>query len=239
MSHVPELRILSDPDAVAREAARLLVDILAEAARGETPVSIALCGGRTPAAILRRLADDPELPRELLDVYWGDERCVPRDHPDSNFRLAREAFLVPAGIPQERVHPVRTDLPPLEAASDYEALLRRKAPGGLTTALLGLGADGHTASLFPGSLALDDRAWTAATTAPDGGARVTLTPAYFERCGRLVLAAHGEEKAGAVQAAFGAASELIPARRLSPARGWVWVLDRAAASLLPRTVFKG
>jgi len=221
----PELRILDDP---AAAVGVLLAD---QAARGG---SIVLTGGSTPRkAYERAAAFQPDWGRVTL--WWGDERCVPPYDERSNYRLAQETLLDRLETPPIAVHRIRGELPAAEAAAELDAALEGI---GLDLILLGLGPDGHTASLFPGSpqLAVLDRR---ATSGPAGlepfVERVTMTLPEIRSAGRIVFLVTGEGKADAVARAFaGEPTQEVPASLACLAPGDIKVfLDAAAASKLP------
>jgi 6-phosphogluconolactonase len=178
------------------EASRAAAHLLAEAARDAS--EIALSGGSTPHRAYVLAAElEPDWSRAAL--WWGDERCVPPDDERSNFRLARGALLGGLGGTPRAVHRILGELDPHEAARRYDEELRGVT---LDLALLGLGADGHTASLFPHHEALDeDRRLAVAVERPDV-ARVTLTPPPLRAAQHVVFLVTGDEKAGAVRRAF-------------------------------------
>jgi 6-phosphogluconolactonase len=222
-----ELQVVDDPDAAADVVALLLVDAVRAGA------SIALSGGTTPRAAYERAA--------ALEPDWGaarlwlvDERCVPPDDPLANQRLVREAILDRIAV-QPRWHPVATVVGAERAADRYEAELR--AEGLPRVVLLGIGADGHTASLFPGSPALQER--TRLAVAADAGLepfvrRITLTLAALAAATDVVFLVTGEEKAEQVRRAFAAdPSASTPASLVRSAAGRTRaVLDAAAAGRL-------
>lgn len=220
----PELHVLPDP---CVDLGRLLAD---QAARGG---SIVLTGGSTPArAYERAAAFQPDWGRVTL--WWGDERCVPPDDDRSNYKLAKVNLLDRLELPPRAVHRIRGELPPAEAAAELDEELDGAR---LDLLLLGLGPDGHVASLFPGSpqLSVADRR---ATNGPAGldpwVERVTMTLPELQSAARIVFLVAGEEKADAVAAAFGGdVSPDVPASllRLAPAPVEVF-LDAAAASRL-------
>jgi 6-phosphogluconolactonase len=201
---------------------------------------VALSGGRTPELLFRLLAEArfQRLPWDKTEVFWVDERRVPYDRPESNYRLARELLLDKVPLARGRIHPMPTGSgEPAEDAAAYEALLRKTFPGrawpGLDLCLLGLGEDGHTASLFPGGPELAERRrWVAATRSPKGVAgRLTLTlPALWASGLRLFLAC-GREKSAAVRAVLGPAQPpMLPAQMAWRSEGRkVLLLDKQAA----------
>jgi 6-phosphogluconolactonase len=221
----PDLRIGGDP---AAEVAVLLAD---QAARGG---SIVLTGGSSVGEAYERAAAlQPDWGRVTL--WWGDDRCVPPDDERSNFRLAKETLLDRLETPPREVHRIRGELPPAEAADELDAALEGVE---LDLLLLGLGSDGHMASLFPGSpqLAVLDRR---ATSGPPGLEpfvdRVTMTLPEIQSARRIIFLVLGEDKADAVSRAFaGEPTPDVPASlaRLAPVDVQVF-LDEAAASKLP------
>lgn len=235
----PTPQVFDDPEALAQAAAARVAALVQEAIRERGRCHLALAGGNTPRALYRRLARLP-LDWSAVVVWFGDERCVPPDHPDSNYRMAREALLDHVSVPADQVHPMdaRLDRLWMEVGA-YASLLRREAPadpGGhprLDVVLLGMGADGHTASLFPGTCALHDRRPVAATYVPRLKAwRMTLTLPTLNAARNVLFLVAGADKAGALAAALGR-GERPPAGRVAPADGALeWLVDRAAASRL-------
>ena len=246
MPRPDRLDVVADAAALARATAAAFVESAAAAVRERGRFVVALAGGSTPRAAYRLLADPAgpwparvEWPR--VEVFFGDERCVPPDHPDSNYRMAHEALL--AHVPVGGVHRVRTELASADdAARDYARALAEVTgegpaddapPPRLDLVLLGMGPDGHTASLFPGTTALaETRRWVVAPWVEKLGApRVTLTYPVLARARRVVFAVGGADKAAALgqvlEAPPGAGP---PAARVRPQGGeLVWVVDRAAA----------
>jgi 6-phosphogluconolactonase len=192
---------------------------------------VALSGGSTPRAAHAEIARRRrELDWTAVDFFWGDERCVPPDDPASNYRMARETLLGPLAIPEPQIHRWRGELPPKTAAELCEDELCQVAgiPPVLDLVLLGLGLDGHTASLFPGSAALDVHdSLCAANFAPALGAwRLTLTYPALNAAREALFLVEGEGKreiVGKIQA-----GEDYPAARVRAERT-LWFLDRAAA----------
>ncbi len=243
-----EIRILSDAEALARTAAAEFARTASAAVRERGRFAVALSGGSTPRRVYALLAEDDslrsEVPWDRTHVFWGDERPVPPDHPDSNYRMAREALLSRVPVPPGNIHRIRGEDPvAARAAGDYARILREffRLPEGkfprFDLVLLGLGTDGHTASLFPGTAALREERLLAVPNRVErlGTERITLTFPVLNGAGRVVFLVSGEEKAGAVRAALGdpPPPDPPPARRIRPERGsLLWLLDRPAARLL-------
>ncbi|GAO02397.1 6-phosphogluconolactonase [Anaeromyxobacter sp. PSR-1] len=229
----------ADPAGLARAAAEEVARRAGEAVAARGRFAVALAGGSTPRALYEVLADPAapwrgRVPWARTEVWFGDERCVPPDHPDSNYRMAREALL--DRVAPAAVHRIEGERPPAEAAARYEAALRRDAepdgaPPRLDLVLLGLGADGHTASLFPGSPALDERArWVAAPFVPAVGAhRVTLTLPVLERARAIAFLVSGAGKRAALGRLLAAGPPAIPAARVRPLDGALLVLADEAS----------
>jgi 6-phosphogluconolactonase len=229
--------VATDADAVAARAAELLA---AELAASHGPVAVCLSGGSTPRRLYQLLAMEPwrgRIPWERAHWFWGDERCVPPDHPDSNYGMVRRALLDSVNAPAANVHPVRTlGLTPDAAAAGYEAELQRHYGGAALEAgrplfsvnLLGLGEDGHTASLFPGTPALQERRrWAVAVIGARPEPRISLTYPALNSARLTLMLVTGSGKR-AVLAQLGAGADL-PAAHIRPAGSMVWLLDRAAA----------
>jgi 6-phosphogluconolactonase len=226
------VRVLAD-EVWTAGAGRALQRMLAESAAPGGEASIALSGGDTPKPVYGWLAEARDPSWERVHVFFGDERCVPPDDPRSNYRMARETLLDPLGLHSGHVHRMEAEREDREAAAAaYGSLL----PARLTVLMLGIGREGHTASLFPGSAALAERARRVvpvhtAATPPD---RLTVTPPVLEAAVHVVVLARGVAKADAVARALEApwAPELCPAQL---ARRGTWILDAAAASRLARS----
>jgi 6-phosphogluconolactonase len=241
-SRKPELRVVSDLEELGRAGAGEVAR-LARKAAPKQPFTVALAGGRTPRGAYLLLAEDPYrrlVPWESLHVFWGDERHVPPDHPDSNFRMARETLLSRAPVPAGNVHRIPAENPDAaSAAHDYEMILRTffrlrepQVPR-FDLVLLGLGADGHVASLFPGSEALGETRRLVVASAQ----RITLTPPVIQRAASVLVLVSGEEKAEALERALAGEGSVdeCPARLLLESRGnVVYIADRPAAARVRR-----
>lgn len=244
----PVVRVAPDAAALARLAAEEVV-LRAEAAvaaRGR--FAIALAGGSTPRALHALLADPDEpfrarIPWERAHVFFGDERHVPPDHPDSNYGMARATLLAKVPIPAGNVHRIRAELEPDAAAAEYEEELRRVLGAGspdagkprLDLALLGLGADGHTASLFPGSPALLEASRLVAAPWVEHlrHHRITLTLPALRAARAAAFLVSGAGKAARVADVLEGAGASLPAGLVRPVEGdLLWLLDAPAAALL-------
>jgi 6-phosphogluconolactonase len=228
-----------DPEGVARAAASAVVEAAFKATHDHGDFHLVLAGGSTPRRAYELLASDfrDEVDWRRVTFYFGDERCVPPDHPESNYRMAREALLGPLRVGSSRVRRVAGELPPAAAAADYDAELQGleavRAPM-FDLVLLGMGEEGHTASLFPGSAALSESGHRAvAVTVPKPPSeRVTLTPRALASATQVLFLVTGEGKAEALASVF-TNPETVPAAivaNLAPSR---FLVDDAAARDLP------
>lgn len=244
------VRTFPDVEAVSEAAAREFVDRAREAVAARGRFTAALSGGSTPRRLYQLLAGPPlgdQVDWGRVEVFWGDERCVPPDDKDSNYRMAREALLDRVPIPPDHVHRMEAERPDRDAAArDYEATLARAfgvAPGGEPPAfdlvLLGLGPDGHTASLFPHTTALDEtQRWVVANHVPKLGAdRLTLTVRVLNRAREVLFLVAGADKAEPLAGVLEGPPDprRLPAQLVRPANGrLVWFVDRQAAARLTR-----
>jgi 6-phosphogluconolactonase len=240
----PEIRISPDLATLSRAAAQALTDLIAQRTAASNPFSLVLSGGETPRALYQLLATEF---RERIDwpkvhLFWGDERYVPRTDRRSNYRMVKESLLDHVSLPAANVHPMLTELArPDESALEYEASLRaffHSPPAQWPTfdlILLGLGEEGHTASLFPRSPALGEQhRWVAAVRVPaEPPLRLTLTLPALNHAKQVYFLAAGSKKAGAVRAGTASASGDLscPAAMVRPQGGnLIWWIDQSAAS---------
>lgn len=203
-----------------------------------------LAGGSTPRPVYERLAvRSREVDWTRAHLFWGDERCVPPEHADSNYRMAYEALIRHVRIPADQVHRMRGELPPEQAAADYEALLRRHFTeprrAAFDLVLLGMGDDGHTASLFPGSSALVERKhWVQAVYVDKLAAwRLTLTPPALNSAEMILFLVSGTGKAAMLRTVLQGVQQpdLYPAQAINPVSGGLsWLVDADAAQMLAR-----
>ena len=242
----PEITVVADPAAIADEAAQHILDAATAAIVERGRFMIALAGGATPRATYQRLALPPfadRMPWDRTWVFFGDERAVGPEHPESNYRMAFDALLSKVPLPPGQVLRIRGEAEdPEVAASDYARQMaevfgtRRGEVPRFDVILLGLGVDGHTASLFPGSPALKEIFRTVAAVHAAAAAlptRLTLTFPVITAAAEVVFLVYGAEKAKVVKAVL-VDGAMLPAAMARPADGRLrWILDRAAASLLP------
>jgi 6-phosphogluconolactonase len=237
------IEVYPDLEALSRAAAALLVKQanLAVAARGR--FSVALSGGATPRRTYELLAAPPwvdQAPWDRVHVFWGDERCVDLNDSRSNARLAKEVWLDRVPIPGTQIHPLDCALDPAAAARQYEAKLREFFAGQppiLDLVLLGLGHDGHTASLFPGTAVLKEgEGWAAAVyVAEQDLYRVTLTAPLINQAAVVVFLVAGGAKAGVLREVLHGPRDpaRLPAQLIQPHHGeLLWLTDLAAAGSL-------
>lgn len=235
--------ICADSNVLAQVAAEHFVALAAEANAARGQFSVALSGGSTPRATYELLAtalfaDRVDWPR--VHVFWGDERAVPPHHPASNYRLARETLFDHVPIPAGNVHRVLSEGEPTRAAAAYESELRsffRRHPLGpqphFDLVMLGMGEDGHTASLFPGTAALSEETrWVVAHFVNQVSAwRITLVPAVLNAARQVTFLVRGRSKAAALARVL--AGDPLPAGLVRPDLGRVtWLVDHDAASEL-------
>ena len=237
----PELKIFENPAALAEGVAAAVAQTLA---RSQAP-TLVLSGGTTPRKVYERLASTPSrkgIRWSSVRIFWGDERCVGPEDEQSNFRMAQEALL--RHVRPGAVHRIEGERPPQEAAERYEEVIRRELSLGpeewprFSLVLLGLGEDGHTASLFPGTSALAerDRIVTPVFVPQLGVHRVTLTVPALSHAAETLVVVSGCAKAPIVREVVGTSSDRYPIERIVPVSGrLLWYLDADAASLLEGT----
>lgn len=233
-----EIVVLPTPAAVAEALADRTATALRAALAREPRVTLCLTGGSTPAPAYERLASAEGIAWDRVHVFWGDERCVPPDHEDSNYAMAARTLLGPAGVPASNVHRMPGECAPEEGAVIYEQALEQFFGDSLRFDVLhlGMGDDGHVASLFPGHDALDvtDRR-VVATTSPPGMAvrdRLSLTFPTLARATLCLVAVSGASKREAftdVLDAYDGEAEGPPAARVAPDGDLIWLVDRALA----------
>ena len=239
----PEILIRKNGDLLAKSFAEHFAHLAIQAIRERGRFLVVLSGGGTPIIAYHLLAKKPLrefVPWEQVHLFWGDERYVPQDDPQSNFWQAREALIQYVNIPETNIHPMPTDLPPGEAAKSYTQTLRSFAEPNQTSVrfdlvMLGLGSDGHTASLFPGQSAL----WNDLVIATEGNyqgrpaTRLTMTPLAFNNSREVVFLVSGEGKSEALANFLGKIGDAdqFPTKAINPIEGRaLWMVDADAAN---------
>jgi 6-phosphogluconolactonase len=244
----PEIQIVADAEALYRAGAAEFVRQVGAAIGTKGLFTVALSGGSTPKGLYGLLASDPTLraqvPWEKIYVFWGDERHVPPADADSNYRMAHEAMLSKVPIPPANVHRIKSEHPDAsQAADDYEQTLRaffHVSEGQLPRfdlVFLGLGPEGHTASLFPGTKALHEtkRLTVSNWVGKFFTDRITMTPPVLNNAACVFFLVSGEDKALPLKAVLEGQyePEQLPAQLIQPEHGkLLWLVDQAAASLL-------
>jgi 6-phosphogluconolactonase len=241
----PEIRIFNNLEDLSRAAADLFVEQAKQSIAERDRFLVALNGGNTPTRLFQLLVADY---REKVDwskvyIFWGDERCVPPGDAGSSYGQARDILLSHVLIPDSNIHRVKGELGPAEASKDYSLTLRSFASAPLEwprfdLVYLGMGEDGHTASLFPGSpVDMSEPALPVTAHYQDRPAnRVTLTPVVFNTARMIVFMAIGENKANTLAEVLSDSYNpaKYPAQRIDPKEGsLIWLVDEAAASKLP------
>lgn len=230
--------ILSDKGSLVDRAVELITEKTKGAIAQRGQCTLALAGGGTPKPVYEKLAQQP-LPWEKLHIFWGDERYVPADHPDSNQKMAREAWLDQVAIPSENIHPMPTSAGNPEAdAQTHEAQLRTffECAGGevprLDIILLGMGDDGHTASLFPQTEALAVRDRLIAVGNKGESKRLTFTIPLLNQGRCVIFLVSGANKRPALAQIFASEADAhqYPARMIQPQGELWWILDQEAGA---------
>jgi len=240
-----EILIEPNPEGVAAAAASEFLQQAVAAVRAKSLFAVALSGGSTPRTLYSLLASDAyrdRLPWDNIDFFWGDERHVPPDDPDSNYRMAREAMLSKVPVPAANIHRVKAEEGDAAAvAAQYELGLRTffQTPDGqfprFDLVLLGMGPDGHTASLFPGTAALGERQRLVVANRVEklDTYRITLTLPVLNNAACVMFLVTGEDKAQVLKEVLEGEPDRYPSQLVKPVNGrLIWVVEQSAASLL-------
>jgi 6-phosphogluconolactonase len=242
-----ELKVVADPAALYAEGAQEFTRCAESAIATRARFSVALSGGNTPRGVYSLLAEQTKdaLAWDKIYLFFGDERSVPPDHPDSNYRMARESLLSKVPIPAGNVFRVPAELPPDQAADHYERQIRKffhltsNSWPSFDLILLGIGECGHTASLFPGSKALleQSRLVVANWVEKFSTYRITFTYPLLNHAQEVSFLVSGQSKAQIVRDIFDPSrNNTYPAQAVRPEAGrLLWIVDRDAAGLLKRT----
>jgi len=247
------IRTFADAGSLSEAAGHEFVRCAREAVAARGRFAVALSGGSTPQRLYQLLAAEPLRDRVdwgRVEIFWGDERCVPPDHPESNYRMAREAMLAQLPIPDEHIHRLEAERADHNgAARDYEATIGRvfgvsagSEPPAFDVILLGMGPDGHTASLFPHTKALEETTrWVVANFVPKlDTERLTLTRPILNRAREVLFLVAGADKAEPLAEVLTGPSDPVrlPSQSIQPAGRLVWYVDRAAAGRLPPALLR-
>jgi 6-phosphogluconolactonase len=238
-----DLRILPDSAAIAEAAAQIVTDLAQEAIERQGRFSLALSGGSTPRVLYERLAAEPyasQMQWDKVHIFWGDERCVAPEHLDSNYRMAKEALLDPVQMPAENIHRIKGEIDQQQAAEEYEAVLRDYFGGDdprFDMLLLGMGDDGHTASLFPHTAALNEtERWVVGNfIASKQVWRITLTATAINAASNVLFLVSGGSKAERLKQILKGSNQPdeLPSQLIQPRNGnLIWLVDQAAAVAL-------
>lgn len=237
-----EIQVFELVDGLQEAAARHATEVLQRTTTGQD-VRIALSGGSTPKRFHELLADSEGIDWSRVHVYWGDERTVPPTDAESNYRMAKETLLDNVSTPTAQIHRMRGEIDPGEAAEAYERTLRGtfgiEPPDvpRFDLNILGVGPDGHTASLFPGTTALEEcERWVVENHVPQLQTwRITLTYPVLNAARLTLVLVSGENKSGAIRRIFDPnETDKPPAAFVQPEGQMIWLLDEAAASKLER-----
>jgi 6-phosphogluconolactonase len=243
MSTSPEIKVLRDASAIAREAAERIVKLSEDAIESRGRFSIALAGGSTPKTLYTLLAS-PEFVTRLdwpaVDLFFGDERVVPPDHKDSNYRMAHESLISKVPIPLDNVYRMRGEADPNEAAKEYGLMLKEHfGDQGLDLVLLGMGDDGHTLSLFPGTKAVTEKdhrvvANYAENSTTGKSWRITMTAPFINKARNVIVMLTGASKAQRLKEVLEGPREpeRLPIQLIQPVDGQMtWLIDAGAAGI--------
>jgi 6-phosphogluconolactonase len=240
MTPNPEINSFDGIDEMSEAAAELVAGLAASAVREKGRFSLVLAGGGTPRTLYETLAKQPfveQMPWERVHIFWGDERCVPPDHPDSNFAMAKETLLAGVAIPPDSIHRIQAEIDPPEAgAEEYEQTLRNFFAGerpSFDLVLLGMGSDGHTASLFPCTSILEEEARWVEVVFPVYAVppvpRVSLTLPLINQAENIAFLVSGPEKEKVAKEILDdpdAAADTYPAARVRPQERLVWFISK-------------
>ena len=236
----PEIKVVPDATALAAEGAQRWLKLSGEAIADRGRFSVALSGGHTPGAMFKLLAQEPyrsQVAWEKVEIFFGDERCVPPDSSDSNYRMASESLLRKVPVPGDNVYRIRGEIDPNAAAIEYGQMLKDKfGDGGLDLIYLGMGPDGHTASLVPGTEALGETKHRCVPNfVPKLNAwRVTMSAPFINRARNVIFLVAGADKAEPVAEILEGPPDppRLPSQLIGPSEGQLtWILDAGAAGM--------
>jgi 6-phosphogluconolactonase len=239
-----EIKVVPDAKAVAAEAAERVTSAAEGAIAERGRFSIALSGGSTPKALYALLAAEPYRSRidwSKVHILFGDERAVPPNHKDSNFKMADEALLSKVPIPKGQVYRMKGELGDKaeQAAKEYGLMLKAEFPDGVDVVLLGMGGDGHTASIFPGTWAVKEKehrvvGYFAENSSTGKSWRITMTAPFINQAREILVLLAGADKAARLKEVLEGPEDpnRLPIQLIKPTQGKiVWIMDVAAAGM--------
>ena len=251
-----EMRIYPDSITLARSAAERFLNLTIESVNARGKFSVALSGGSTPRILYKTLSRSPFLERvpwEKVYVFWSDERCVPSNHLESNYRMARETLLDHVPLPERNIHRIHGEMEPEQAADEYEHMMQaffsthsdkkksvsKKPMASFDLIILGMGDDGHTASLFPRTAVIHEQTRLVVAHYVDKlqAWRITLTPVAINTAANVIFIISGESKAERIRQVLAGPYQPddLPVQLIRPEGGsLLWMLDSAAATLLTK-----
>ena len=233
------VEVLADKSALVKRAKEIVVEQIQKTVEEKGRFTLVLAGGSTPKPVYESLAQE-SLPWSKIHFFWGDERYVPATDPNSNELMARQALLNKIDIPKDNIHPIKiTGESPQKDARQHEAELKEffNEPEGFPTfdlILLGMGDDGHTASLFPHTEALSVKDSLVTVGNKDGEPRISMTIPLINQANSVLFLVAGENKRSALQQVFASQADetAYPSRKIQPQGNLLWLLDQAAAAEL-------
>jgi 6-phosphogluconolactonase len=236
----PSIQVVPNATAIAAAAAEKIIEIANASIPQRGTFSIALSGGSTPKTLFQLLATDDYIKRidfKNWQIYFGDERCVPPAHPDSNFRMARQALLDHVDIPPDHIHRMKGEIEPQQAAIEYGQLLKQNfGDAGPDVILLGMGDDGHTASLFPHTAALAETHHRCVANYAEklGVWRLTMTAPFINRARQIIVMVSGAAKTQRIDQVLQGPKDpqTLPIQMIDPTGGnLLWLIDAPAAGM--------
>ncbi len=245
---IPGLTVFRDQDILAEAAAKFIVQKLSMDVAARRKANLVLSGGNTPRAVYEKLgyaADETGLDWRNVHLFWGDERCVPPDHPESNYRMVQESLLQSISIPEGNVHRIKCESSPADAATQYSSEMREHFSlkgdtiPSFDLVLLGTGEDGHVASIFPGSSAETEMDYLVTSTFVEKLQvnRITMTLPVLKNAAEILILVAGRAKARILRSLFLDENLRLPVHQIRSASGKVqWFADRDAASMLPEGI---
>jgi 6-phosphogluconolactonase len=239
----PTIVKVADPAALADEAAKRFIELGNKAIAAKGTFSVALSGGSTPKAMHNLLASKykDQIDWNKVEIYFGDERCVPPEHSDSNYKMARETLLSKVPIPEQNVYRMRGEIQPEDAAKEYGMMLKEKfGDKGLDLVFLGMGDDGHTLSIFPGTIATKEKehrviGYFAENSSTGKSWRVTMTAPFVNRAQNVLFLVGGASKANRLKEVLKGPREpeRLPSQLIQPSPGnLTFLVDNAAGSAI-------